>query len=140
MLPQFFPTHMANFAVDAVKLADLQLQLWSLDARAFWTGARMALAVLAVGTALLMASLPVAMLGGAEYLRHLLKMPLEQTLLLISGISAIIAIGMVIYAVRRLKTASEHLKNSSDELRENLQWLRQELHGEDSVDSLRGQR
>ena len=131
--PWNLSARLANFAVDALKLADLQLQMWTVDLKTFWLGARTSIALHAIGSVILLASLPVAMLGAAEYLRHALEWPFERTLLLIAGVAAAFALSLVWYAMQQLKVASSHLKNSSDELRENLRWIRQELHDEDAA-------
>lgn len=114
--------------VDGLKLADLQLQLLTLDATEFWGRARKSMLVAAIGIAALIAALPVAMFGGAEYLRQTCSWSIEFALLLVSGIvilSAALGIG---WSVRRLESASQPLRRSAEEMQANLRWIRSILH------------
>lgn len=113
--------------VDGLRLVDLQIQLLSLDVREFWQPAWRAVLLLAAGSAALVAALPVAMFGVAEYLRHNWSFSIEFSLLAVSSI-ALVASGVLIqWSAGRLAEAATPLKRSADELRENLSWMRSVL-------------
>ena len=118
--------------IDGLKLSDLQLQLLTLDVSEFWARSRNSILLAAIGVAALIAALPVAMFGGAEYLRQTFSLSIEFALLLVSGVvvlSAAIAIG---WSVHRLESASQPLRRSAEEMQANLRWMRSILH-EDSA-------
>ena len=99
-----------DLAVDGLKLADLQLQLLTIDVRRFWSAAWTSVLVLAAGTALLIAALPVAMFGCAEYLRQSLSLSIEFALLLVSGIVLGVALGAIVWSAYRLSIAMSPLR------------------------------
>jgi hypothetical protein len=115
-------------AVDALKLTDLQLQLFTVDLQEFWAHAKMSVALLIVGTAALIAALPVGMFGVAEYLRQACSFSIEFGLLLVSSSVLILAGGLIAWSAQRLAKAAVPLQRSGEELRENLNWLRGVLH------------
>jgi hypothetical protein len=117
-------------AVDSLKLADLQVQLLTLDVREFWAGAWRSALVLAAGSAALIAALPVAMFGVSEYLRQAGSLSIEFALLLVSGVVLIVAAALIFWSGRRLATAAQPLRRSAEELRANLDWMRSVLHDE----------
>jgi hypothetical protein len=122
---------LVDLAVDTFKLADLQMQLMTIDFREFWARAWTSVLLLAAGAAMLTAALPVAMFGGAEYLRQSLGLSIEFALLLVSGWALVIAIGLIAWSARRLEVAATPLRRSVEELRENVKWIRGLLHGDD---------
>lgn len=128
--PELLRLDLLTFLVDAAKLGDLQLQLLTVDAKAFWNGAWKAVVALAVGTAVLIAAIPVGLLGLAELLHDAMKWPLEYALLAIAGVVVLAAVGLMAWSAWSLFRSLSHLKNSTEELRENLGWIRSELHAE----------
>lgn len=125
------PQALFDLTVDALKLADLQVQLLTIDVRRFWSSAWTSLLVMAAAAALLTAALPVAMFGCAEFLRQSLSISIEFALLLVSGIALGVACGAMVWCGLRLSVAAVPLRRSADELRENLTWMRGLLHDEE---------
>jgi len=122
-----------DVAVDAFKLADLQVQLLTADVCQFWSGARLSMASFAAATAMLIAALPVGLFGIAEYLRRAIDISIELSLLLVALVTILGAGAVGYWGYRQLMTSAQHMQNSADELRENLRWLRSLLHeGENS--------
>lgn len=124
------PQAILALAVDSLKLADLQVQLLTLDVRDFWAAAWKSTIVLAAGVAALIAALPVAMFGGAEYLRQAWSISIELALLLVSGTVLLGAAGLVWWSASRLAVAAKPLRRSAEELQANLAWMRSVLHEE----------
>ncbi|HUQ67890.1 MAG TPA: phage holin family protein [Planctomycetaceae bacterium] len=122
-------------AVDTLKLGDLQVQLATLDVREFWANAWRSALLLGAGSAALLAALPVAMLGIAEYLRQAWSLPIEAALLIVAGVVLVAAGSLVAWSAWRLATAAKPLRRSADELRENLTWLRSVLYDESAAES-----
>jgi hypothetical protein len=116
--------------MDLLKLADLQVQLLTFDVRRFWSQAWTSVLILLAGAAMLIAALPVAMFGCAEYLRQSLSLSIEFALLLVSGGALLVAGGVIAWSARRLSVAAVPLRRSADEFRENLAWMRGLLHDE----------
>ncbi len=120
-----------DLGVDSLKLIDLQIQLLQLDLGEFWSRARLAIGVLALSSAALIAAIPVALFGAAEYLRLAINVSLETALLLVAGVVGGLALAAGVWSVRKLGNAANPLKRSRDELQANLVWLRQILHADD---------
>jgi hypothetical protein len=124
------PQAVLALAVDALKLADLQIQLLTLDVRETWAGAWRSLLALAFSTAAVIAALPVAMFGISEFLRQAASLSIETALLLVSGIVLAAAGGLAVWSARQLAVALQPLRRSTDELRSNLEWMRSVLYEE----------
>jgi hypothetical protein len=115
-------------AKDALKLADLQLQLLISDVCQFWVGARVSIALLIAAAATMLAAVPVGLFGIAEYLRRALEIPLELSLLIVAGMTICAAAALIVWSFRRLTLAMSHMQSTADELRENLRWMRSLLN------------
>jgi hypothetical protein len=122
------PQAILDLAVDGLKLVDLQVQLLTLDVRESWASVWRSTLLLAIATAALLAALPVAMFGGAEFLRQAWSLSIEFALLLVSGTVLVIAGSLIIWSGRRLAVAIRPLRRSAEELSANLEWVRSVLH------------
>jgi hypothetical protein len=122
------PQAIFDLAVDGLKLADLQVQLLTLDVKESWSSIWRSTLVLAIAAAALLAALPVAMIGSAEFLRQAMSWSLEFALLMVSGTVLLIAVGLAIWSARRLAAAAKPLRRSAEELSANLTWVRSVLH------------
>jgi hypothetical protein len=127
------PQALLALAVDALRLVDLQMQLLAVDVRSFWSKARITVLLLAVGTAGLIAALPVGLFGCAEYLRQSLSISIEFALLLVAGACLLVAGGLIVWSIHQLTLAAVPLQRSAEELRENVRWMRGLLHNEPSA-------
>jgi hypothetical protein len=126
--PASGPQALLELAVDGLKLADLQLQLLTLDVRDSWASIWRSVLVLAIATACLIAALPVAMIGGAEFLRQAASLSLEFALLLVSGTVLVVAGTLIVWTGRHLAVAAKPLRRSAEELSANMTWVRSVLH------------
>lgn len=122
------PQGLVSLSIDCMKLADLQLQLLEADVKESWQGTRRSIVYLGVSVAMLLAALPVAMFGGAEYLRQAMSMSLEFALLLISGVVIALSTVILLWSVRELSSALKPMARSAEEMRANLTWIREILH------------
>lgn len=118
-------------AQDAMRLADLQLQLLALDVAEFWEQARFGLVLGLTGLVVLLGALPVLLLAAAE----LLRMNTSLSLAASQGVVVLVALtlaGIGIWlSLRFLTRAGASLQRSQAELRENMAWLRSVLNGDD---------
>jgi hypothetical protein len=121
---------MLALVVDGVKLADLQIQLLTVDVRETWAGAWKAAILLAVAATALLAALPVAMFGIAEWLHESAGLSMQVALLLVAGVVLVTAAGLLVWSGKRLAVAIQPLRRSADELRANLTWMRSVIHDE----------
>jgi len=118
-------------AQDAMRLADLQIQLLVLDITEFWYRARFGIALAVIGIAILLGTLPIFILSIAEFVHANSQLSEAAS----EGIVAVIAVGMggiALWAsLRRLTQAGESLQHSQVELRANIDWLRSVINRDD---------
>lgn len=118
-------------AQDALRLADLQLQLLSLDVAEFWQRARFGLAFCIAGVAVMLGALPVMLLALAEWLQLQTALTSAGSRGIVAGIALILA-GLGLWlSIRQLTRAGESLQRSQAELRANMTWLRSVINGDD---------
>lgn len=124
------PAGLLTIGMDAVKLADLQIQLLTLDVKEFWGRAKVALGLVVVASILLLAALPVALIALADLLQDLAHLTPTAALFVVSGVAIVLATVGVVWSGYQLSGAAAPLKRSTDELRENLAWIRNVLHSD----------
>lgn len=118
-------------AQDALRLADLQLQLLGLDVAEFWQRARFGLVFCISGIAVMLGALPVMLLAFAEWLQLNTTLTSAGSRGIVAGTALILAgLGLWI-SVRQLTRAGESLQRSQAELRTNMAWLRSVINGDD---------
>ncbi len=123
-----FKNDLADLARDATRMLDLQIQLFSVDIKAAWGGARFALAAMFFAAAAIAGSIPVFVGGLALLLNEHLNVDLASSFLLV-GASVLLLMSLIlVFSVRRLASAAQHLKQSRDELAANMKWFRDILH------------
>lgn len=122
-------------AVDVLKLADLQVQLLTLDVREVWAAAWKSVLVLGGGMALVIAAMPVLLISAGEYLRQAFSLSQEFALLLVSGVVLAVATALIGWSAQRLARAAKPLRRSTDELRANMTWLRSVLHSDAAAEA-----
>jgi len=114
----------AILAQDAMRLADLQLQLFALDLTDFWQRARFGIVFSVVGIAILLGTLPVFLLAIAEFVQttsHLSQAASQGIVATVALVCGGIALWL---SVRCLTRAGASLQRSQAELRSNMAWLR----------------
>lgn len=113
---------------DALRLADLQLQLLTLDVAEFWERARFGIVLGLAGLVVLLGTLPVLLLALAEVIDANMTLSRAASQGIVAVAAMLLAgIGMGISA-RYLTRAGSSLQRSQAELRANLAWLRSILN------------
>jgi MFS family permease len=123
-----FADDLARFVGDMLKLADLQLQLLSVDLRQMRRGTRQSLFLILFSVALLLGALPVLMFGLAGVVHLHSELPIEYAWLVVGAIAALVGWVVLKVALIRLARAAVTLQRSQDEFQHNLKWMRGVLH------------
>ncbi|WP_041400950.1 phage holin family protein [Planctopirus limnophila] len=129
------PPTLITIVHECLKLADLQLQLFQMDIVEFWKRSQLALGLFSLGSALLLGSLPIALMAIAAWLKTTVGLSQEASLACTAAMGVIIAVTTLAWAVMRLQRAIEPLASNQEEFRANLQWMRHLLHQDESNDS-----
>lgn len=129
------PPTLITIIHECLKLADLQFQLFQMDIVEFWKRSQWALGLLALGGALLLGSLPIALMAIAAWLEATIGLTREASLACTAAMGVIIAVTTLAWAVMRLQRAIEPLASNQEELRANLQWMRHLLHQDEINDA-----
>jgi hypothetical protein len=114
----------AEFIDDLASLAELQAKLATLDFRDSARKSAIPVALAVVGVAVVVASLPVALLGASWLLASALKIHQGWAMLLTAG--AAIAVGglAAVLGGRRLSHSFDTFRRSHKQLILNLAWVR----------------
>jgi hypothetical protein len=114
----------AEFVDDLASLAELQAKLASLDFRDATRKSAVPVVLTVVGLAVMVASVPVALLGVGWLLASALKIHQGWAMLLTAG--AVIVLGGLVAVLggRRLSHGCESFRRSHKQLMLNLSWLR----------------
>jgi hypothetical protein len=115
---------LAEFGNDIATLAELQAQLALLDLKESTTRATVPLSLVAFGVAVILASLPVALLGVAHLVAAALAIKLGWALLLSAGGAVALGAGIATVAAAQLRRSFESFRRSRDEFSRNLAWIR----------------
>ena len=115
---------------DGARLLDLQMQLLTVDVREFWSRAKWGIGVLVVAGVLILATLPVLLLGIAYAIHTTWELSLAMSMAISGGAGLVLGIIALIWSVRKLTRAGERFQRSQIELSENLSWFRSMLHGD----------
>ncbi len=114
----------AGFGENLLNLAELQTRLSAMELRKNVEAAKSGGAVVLGGTALFLASLPVALMGIAEVLVSELALKRGYALLIVAGAGFVIAGGCVAAASLWLRRKRLGFPLSGEELARNLNWVR----------------
>lgn len=116
---------LAEFGHDIITLTELQAKLAVLDLKESLARSAAPLTLVAAGVALAVASLPVALIGLAEWLATALQLSQRGwAYLIVAGIAIVIALLVAVIAGSRISRSFESFERSRDELTRNLAWLR----------------
>lgn len=122
-----------ELALDAAKLADLQLELLQVDVSDFWKKAQGGIAILVVGSLSLLCGI-FGLMNGLGYLLHNQWGWSEESSFLTIGGIVIIAGGIAMWwALSRLGQAGRKLSRSRQELSENIRWFREAIQRSDNA-------
>ncbi|HWL08568.1 MAG TPA: phage holin family protein [Planctomicrobium sp.] len=121
----------ASLFKDAVRLLDLQLQLFAVDAGEFWKQARLAMMGTITAIVILLAAITVLLFGLAETLETAAGFA-PQVAKSIVALGALLFGGLILsISLRSLTEAGGTLSRSYGELQENLNWLRSVVSQDD---------
>ncbi len=116
--------NLAEFASDCTTLAELQVRLAVNDLKESVSQAARPLAGLVTGAALLLACLPVALLGLGELLASGAGLSRGAALLVVAGTAAVVA-GLLFWScASRFGASFQSFARSREELERNLAWLK----------------
>jgi len=119
--------NLSGLAHDAVSLAELQVQLLSVDLREARGGAGRALAAMAVGVILLLGCIPVLMLAGAHALIDVLRWPPWAAYAVVAVVSGVLAAVLLYVGWSGLFRSFKTIGRSRAEFGETLRWLKNSL-------------
>lgn len=121
-------SNLASLARDLARMADLQLQLLSLDLKQFWSRARNGLFVSCLAAIAVLGAIPVLLFGVAGLLERFGDLTPEIARLIV-GISVLLCGAVTMwFSLRRIGEAAASLQRSQDEMSQNLKWVRDALH------------
>ena len=109
-------------------MADLQLQLFSVDVQEFWAGSRNRIAVACTALAVTLGSIPVLLFALSGVIVRYTLLKTESAQFLVAAVTLVAGAAILWLSVRRVGAAAEKLKRSRDELQQNLNWIRSVLH------------
>ena len=122
--PEGVVGNITEFGNDVMTLVELQAQLAALDFKAAMARATIPLVLIAVGLALLLASLPVALLGIAALVARAFSMNVGWATLLTAAVAAIVAAIVAVVALKRFLGSLDSFRHSREELVRNIAWIR----------------
>ncbi|MEJ7639358.1 MAG: phage holin family protein [Singulisphaera sp.] len=122
--PEGVVGNIAEFGNDVMTLVELQAQLAALDFKEVMSRATIPLVLIVVGLAILLASLPVALLGVAFLVASALSMSTGWGILLTAVVAAVLAAVVAAVAFTRLLSSLDSFRHTREELVRNVSWLR----------------
>ena len=116
--------NIAEFGNDIATLVELQTKLALYDSKECINRALWPLIILGAGAAMILASLPILMLGAADLLMDLTGLRSWASRLIVAVVAMAVA-GIVGYLSLREATGSIHsFRRSAEEFTRNLSWVR----------------
>ena len=122
--PAGSPTGFRQVLRDIFDLAELQMQLLSVDSQEARRKATKALILASLCVALSSAMLTVALFGAGYALHENLQWSVGDSLLAVSGAIALIILLLIVVASKLMKTAAAAMQETKSEFAENLRWIR----------------
>ncbi len=113
-----------EFAGDCTSLAELQVQLTALDARDAAARAAVPLGAAVLGLALLLAGVPVLLVGGAELLHAHSTLGRGGAYLAVAATALVLGAGLGWFGLTRLARVGTSFARSREELTRNLAWVK----------------
>jgi hypothetical protein len=128
--------NLAGLAHDALTLAELQVQLLSVDLRDARRGAATALALVLAGGVLALGCVPLLLLGGAQLLVERAHWPESGAYAAVGVLAAAAAVLVLRMGWRRTTRALATVQRSREELLETVRWLKESLKPADERNAL----
>lgn len=113
---------------DALTLAELQVELLKVDVRDARRGAALALALIGIGSALALGSIPLLLFAAAQALVEGLAWPAPWAYLAVGGAAVLGATCLVWMGARRASGAMGTIHRSKAEFAETLRWFKGSLY------------
>lgn len=126
--PEPITHNIAALMRDLSRMADLQLQLLSVDLQEFWSGARNRIVVASIALTITLGSIPVFLFALARFIERHTVLRTESAQFLVAMVTLLVGAAILWMSIRRIGTAANKMKRSRDELQENLKWIRSVLH------------
>ena len=117
----------SGLAHDAIELAELQAQLFALDATSASREARTSLGLTIASACLLLGCVPVALLALAEVFIAKFEWSRAAAMSAAAGIGLLLSAITIAVAWYHMRHGIDALKRSRDELRRNLDWVKSNL-------------
>lgn len=117
-------TGFSQVARDIIDLAELQMQLLSVDSQEAKRKAVKAVAFTGIGATLAGSALTTAMVGGGFLLHELADWTVGSSLLTIAGATLALVAILLFAAVRAVNTAAAAMNETKSEFAENLKWIK----------------
>ncbi|MBW3541181.1 MAG: phage holin family protein [Planctomycetes bacterium] len=116
-----------EFTAHALSLAELQGRLLALDLKETQTKTLRPIILAAVAMVILLACLPVALLGGAWLLASGTALSEGAAMLILAGTFMVLAAVMAWFAWKKIRTSCSALTRSREEFSRNLSWIKDTL-------------
>ena len=121
-------SNLAALGRDLARMADLQLQLLSLDVKQFWSRARTGLFVSCLAGTAVVGAIPVLLFGVAGLLERFAGLTPEIARLIVGAVVLLGGAVTMWFSLRRIGEAAASLKRSQEEMSQNLKWIRDALN------------
>jgi protein-S-isoprenylcysteine O-methyltransferase Ste14 len=125
--PTRIRANLAGLAHDALTLAELQVQLLTVDLRDARRGAGTALSQVLIGAVLALGCVPVLILAAAHLLIEIAEWPASGAYAVGAILAAVAAMILLRLGWRRTSQALATVQRSRTELLETLRWLKESL-------------
>ena len=117
--------NIAGFASDVSTLAELQTKLAVADMKVAASRAFIPATMVITGILLLMAALPIALIGASELVADALTLTHRgHAYLFVAGVTFMLTLLLVLIGFPRLKTSLNAMAQTREELSRNLAWIK----------------
>jgi hypothetical protein len=122
--PESLRENVADVFSDVGNLAELQWQLFSLDAQQAWQRALWPLVSAAIAAGIMLGAVPVLLLGIGHGLVEWFGMSIALAYVCVAVVFLIAGAIVARLAIKRLRASLESFRRSREELQHNVQWMR----------------
>ncbi|MDB5353141.1 MAG: hypothetical protein JWN86_4388 [Planctomycetota bacterium] len=117
--------NLAELGSDIANLAELQVKLTAVDLQTSLRRAVVPATMLATGLVVLLAALPIALIGASELLADVLVLAHRGwAYVIVAGIALVLTIVLALISLPRLRRSFDNLVNSKEELERNVAWIK----------------
>lgn len=116
--------NLAEFGNDTITLVELQAKLLAHDFQEGLGKAIVSMVLATLGLLLLLGCVPIALAGLALLLMQVLEVSLGSSLLIVAGVSLVLAIILALIAVRGISRSLSSFDRSREELARNISWIK----------------